>query len=210
MWDFIKQSIEKIIEENVDSKLTSSKTHQPWITNETKRLIRKKNRWFSLAKKSNSKKVWNHYKEIRSETQRVCRRAHDRYVNGIFSEDTTNKKMWSYIKSKKQEHVNIPDLKDERDILTSDPSKKAEIVHKQFDSVFSNPSPKIKADFKDKERLPSMPHIKVNYFGILKLLQNINPHKAVGPDQIPGKFLKLCSHEMAFIKFFSKHPWTKV
>ena len=145
------------------------------------------------------KKVWNHYKEIRSETQRACRRAHDRYVNGIFSEDTTNKKMWSYIKSKKQEHVNIPDLKDERDILTSDPSKKAEIVHKQFDSVFSNPSPKIKADFKDKERLPSMPDIKVNYFGILKLLQNINPHKAVGPDQIPGKFLKLCSHEMAFI-----------
>ena len=31
MWDFVKSNIDKIIEDNVESKLTSSKTHQPWI-----------------------------------------------------------------------------------------------------------------------------------------------------------------------------------
>ncbi|MCP3852899.1 MAG: hypothetical protein GY694_22125, partial [Gammaproteobacteria bacterium] len=199
MWDFIKPNIDKIIEDNVDSKLTSSKTHQPWITTETKRMIRKKNRWFSLAKKSKSSKIWNRYKEIRSETQRVCRRAHDKYVSGIFKDDTTNKKMWSYIKSKKQEHVSIPDIKDKNNTMTSDPQKKAQIIHEQFDSVYSDPTSKITPNFDESERLPTMPNIEINYNGILKLLQNINPNKAVGPDQIPGKFLKLCCDEMAFI-----------
>ncbi|MCP3930316.1 MAG: hypothetical protein GY705_14575 [Bacteroidetes bacterium] len=199
MWDFIKPNIDKIIEDNVDSKLTSSKTHQPWITSETKRMIRKKNRWFSLAKKSNSPRVWNRYKKIRSDTQRICRRAHDDYVNEIFKGDTANKKMWSYVKSKRQEHVSIPDVKDESNSLTSDPSKKAEIIHKQFDSVFSDPSPKINANFEKKDELPTMPDILVHQPGILKLLENINPNKAVGPDQIPGKFLKICAYEMSFV-----------
>ena len=199
MWDFVKSNIDKIIEDNVESKLTSSKTHQPWITTETKRMLRKKNRWFKLAKKSNSPKVWKRFKEIRSGTQRVCRRAHDKYVNDIFSEDSGNIKMWSYIKSKRQENIGISDLKDENSILTNNPSKKAELLHKHFDSVFSEPLPKIKAKLDEKDRLPDMSPIKINYFGILKLLQNINPHKATGPDQIPGRFLKLCSKDMSFI-----------
>ena len=41
--------------------------------------------------------------------------------------------------------------------------------------------------------------IKINSFGILKLLRNLNPNKAIGPDNIPGKFLKLCANEVADI-----------
>ena len=32
--------------------------------------------------------------------------------------------------------------------------------------------------------------------GVLKLLQNINENKATGPDNIPGKLLKICSQEL--------------
>ena len=39
--------------------------------------------------------------------------------------------------------------------------------------------------------------IKITRNGILKLLLNIDPNKAVGPDQIPGHFLKLCTDEIA-------------
>ena len=31
---------------------------------------------------------------------------------------------------------------------------------------------------------------------MLKLLLNINPNKATGPDGIPGRLLKLCAHEL--------------
>ena len=44
-----------------------------------------------------------------------------------------------------------------------------------------------------------MTPIKITHNGILKLLLNIDPNKAVGPDEVPGQFLKLCAYEIADI-----------
>ena len=197
MWNFLKIEFTKIIEEYVPSKLTSSKCHQPWITTETKRLIRKKNRWFNLAKKLNTGKAWKRYKKIKSECQRTCRQTHDKYLNNIFEEDQSNKKLYEFLKSRKQDNIGISDLKDKNNILTSDPLKKANLIHEVFNSVFSNPSPKISANFDEKDRLPTLKPINVTLIGILKLLKSLNPNKANGPDSVPGNFLKLCAYEIA-------------
>ena len=66
----------------------------------------------------------------------------------MFSADSSNKKMWSYIKKIGQDLVGISDLKDEQNTLTSDPVKKAKLVHNQFDSVFSDDAKKITPDWK--------------------------------------------------------------
>ena len=42
-----------------------------------------------------------------------------------------------------------------------------------------------------------MNNIKVNIRGVEKLMANINPNKATGPDEIPGKVLKLGAKELA-------------
>ena len=39
--------------------------------------------------------------------------------------------------------------------------------------------------------------IKVGRAGVLKLLLNIKPNKATGPDGIPGNLLKICAEEIA-------------
>ena len=44
-----------------------------------------------------------------------------------------------------------------------------------------------------------MPEINITENGIKKLLQNINPHKASGPDNINGKVLKECSSAITSI-----------
>ena len=199
MWDFIKKEINKIVETNVPTKMTSSKTHQPWINTETKRLIRKKNRWLGKAKKSNLDQHWKTYKKVKSETQKTCRQTHERYLNTIFEEDKSNKKLWSYIKSRKTQNIGIPDLKDKNQIPTSDCSKKAHLIHEHLDTVFSDPSPPIQATFDQKDRLPTMKPIKINNSGIKKLLSDLDPNKANGPDNIPGKFLKTCASDMADI-----------
>ena len=43
---------------------------------------------------------------------------------------------------------------------------------------------------------PSVQPIVVNGKGVLKLLRDIKPHKATGPDDIPGCLLKTLSDEV--------------
>ena len=53
---------------------------------------------------------------------------------------------------------------------------------------------------------PSMRDIKVSTSGIQKLLEQVKPNKASGPDQIPARVLKECASELAHIlkKTFTK------
>ena len=181
------------------SKCTYFKTHQLWINTEIKTLIRKKNRWLHTAKTSDSDKVLNIYRKIKSVTQRTCRQTHENYLKTLFENDRSNKKLWSYIKNRKQQNVGIPEIKDQNKTPTSDPVKKANLIRQQFDSVFSNPEPPIQATFKEEDRLPTIQPITINSLGIKKLLSNLNPNKAIGPDKIPGHFLKFFSDDLADI-----------
>ena len=70
MWNFIKTEITAIMDKNIPTKLTSSKFHQPWINSTSKKLIRKKHRWFKKAKMSHSGKVWKIYKKKSREKHR--------------------------------------------------------------------------------------------------------------------------------------------
>ena len=141
IWNFIKKEVELIIKNNVPTKMTCSKQHQPWINSKTKRLLRKKERWLLKAKQLNNACTWQTYKKIKHQTQKACRQTHNQYLNSIFTDDASSKKLFSYVKNRKQENVGIPDLKSDRGHPVRDPLKKAELIHKQYDSVFSNPSP---------------------------------------------------------------------
>ena len=62
----------------------------------------------------------------------------------MLNEDNkNNKKLWSYIKSKRQEEVGIPDLIDDENNLIKDPKLKANVLNNQFIKVFSNPKTEI-------------------------------------------------------------------
>ena len=73
--------------------------------------------------------------------------------------------------------------------LHSDNISKTRLLNDQFSSVFTR---------KNTSGLPNLgpsPHPDIRRFdvteeGVLKLLKNINHHKAPGPDNIPGRLLK--------------------
>ena len=56
--------------------------------------------------------------------------------------------------------------------------------------------------FSDVDRTPSMDRIHVSSPGIKKILENLDLHKAVGPDKVPGNFLKICAADMADVYSF--------
>ena len=81
-------------------------------------------------------------------------------------------------------------------LLVDDTKEKAEILNRQYFSVFTTEN--------TDEQLPplndnfqSMPEIKVTILGTEKLLKNLDPTKATGPDQIPARILKQFAAEFA-------------
>ena len=69
-------------------------------------------------------------------------------------------------------------------------------INRQFASVFSNEAT---GDLPDlgPSYTADVPRITVSTPGVVKLLKDLNPSKATGPDSIPGKLLKEAASELA-------------
>ena len=66
---------------------------------------------------------------------------------------------------------------------------KVEALNSYFKSVFTNES-NAQLPNKGSSPRPSIQHIEITSFGILKLLKDLNIHKPSGPDCIRTRFLK--------------------
>jgi len=77
----------------------------------------------------------------------------------------------------------------------------ANILNKQFESVFSKPSPlslkQLAKSSMSKLGHPPMPPITITVQGVDKLLTGLNPQKAQGPDEILPRLLKELHTEIA-------------
>ena len=106
------------------------------------------------------------------------------------------KKFWSYIKGKKQESSGVSPLRNSDGVIHSEADVKANILNKQFVSVFTKEDT---ANISDKGPSPysSMTNITIRSKGVEKLLSNLQPDKATGPDMIPARLLKQLSAEIA-------------
>ena len=98
-------------------------------------------------------------------------------------EKNNTKPFWKYVKSRKQDNIGVAPRK-ERGHLINNSKKKAQILIKQFSSLFTRE--KVNKMPKTHRRIQqNIPNIKITQYGVAKLLRNINPSKASGPDNIP-------------------------
>jgi hypothetical protein len=99
-----------------------------------------------------------------------------------------------YVKSRKQDNIGVSPLKSNGQ-LVNDSKGKADILINQFKSVFTREEnktlPKTTKHISTKCR--SIPDLEIRSEGIEKLLKNINPSKASGPNRI----LKECAKQLA-------------
>lgn len=119
-------------------------------------------------------------------------------MQDIVSESYTSKpkRFWSYVKSKGQESMGVAPLKNQQGSLKSDNQSKASILNGQFTSVFTREDANELPD-KGPSPYPAMPDIVINPKGVSKLLKELNPHKATGPDELPSRILQMGADELA-------------
>ena len=111
-WEALKSAIKDTVRTNIPSKSLRGKTNLPWINKKLKRAIRKKKRLYKKAKRTNDNEDWKRFKSFRKQVKIKLGTAHDNYVKDLLdtSQHHKPKRFWSYIKSRRQDHIGIPTL----------------------------------------------------------------------------------------------------
>jgi hypothetical protein len=194
--------IESLIKKYVPSKQASSRHNQPWVNREIIKLSRKKAKYFKKAKASNSMDDWHNFKDLKKTLQKECRIAHANYIKDIIgvSEDDhskpTTKKFWKYVKSIRRDSTGTSPLKKDG-ITSSDPTTKANILNDQFSSVFTREDLSSIPEIIGPSQYPDINFLQIHPKGVCKLLKDLNPHKAAGPDNVAPTLLKECAIELS-------------
>ena len=109
------------------------------------------------------------------------------------------KKLFQYIKSIRTDISGIAALSKGGDLI-ADAIEKANMLNEQFQSVFTSESDNPMPD-KGTSKHPNIPLQTISIPGIKKLLNNINPRKDTGPDNISGRVLKELQEKTAPILY---------
>jgi len=122
-------------------------------------------------------------------------------IDDTASTKFNTKQFYSIIKNAKQDNQGISPLKDQlTGLLTSDNLGKANILNRQFQSVFSKVNPlslsQLSEKILGKPKYPIMKDIVIDPNGVLKLLLNLKVDKAAGPDNIKPIVIKELAHEI--------------
>ena len=202
-WHAFEQQMKSMIKQ-VPHKTVGSRQNLPWMNTELKRMCKKKGRLYSKSKakakqsKTKGDRAWAEFQVFQKATQEALEKAHWQYLNGILTEgmESGNQKpLWRYIHSQRQDSQGVSPLK-EGSQLFSDAITKAKILSKQFSSVFTIDTPETADTKLEGPSYPSIRELHVSEAGIEKLLRNLNPGKAAGPDEIPTRILKELAEEL--------------
>ena len=200
LWTMFKEALLQGVKDHIPHRHTKGKDQLPWITVQIRRMMKKRDRLWRQYRDKKDVRYLERSKDMKAVIQREMRKAYWTYVDSIITPDTEGgeynsmKRFWTFIKHRRKDNTGVASLKDNGK-LTSDPKEKADILNKQFESVFT------RDHSTDTERetsqYPTMADIAISEQGVLKLLQGLKIHKAPGPDGISPRVLKELSTTIA-------------
>ena len=146
---------------------------------------------YTKLKHLNTSTTTKQFKDLTYNIQKQIRNAYWLYIESVIftgdSQPCSNKKFYSFVKHNKTEQCGVAPLK-QQGLTYSDPVDKANILNRQFESVFSKPQPlKLAKQATASIYTPKMQIIDISIGGVDKVLQGLSPNKASGPDEISPK-----------------------
>jgi hypothetical protein len=119
-WCYIRDNLFKIMDANVPSRMTKGNRRLPWITVSIKRLLRKRDRLYKKARKSNDPKLWAVFRKHRNMVASTLEKAHKDYINNVVGDSLSEnpKTFWNYVKLKRTENIGIPTLRNDQRLFT--------------------------------------------------------------------------------------------
>ena len=171
-----------------------------WIDGEVRQLVRKK---YAALKKFRQNRSIIRKQTLRCISQNIkslIRKKHREYLERVESSFNKNPKFfWSYHKAilhHKEQHNAVVTYKD---ITAKTPAEKAELFNSYFSSVFvpSKSTTDTDNNLDSFDPDTQISDITLTTEEVAACLYNLDISKASGPDGIPARILKECSHQIA-------------
>ena len=189
LWEIFKSKLLSSISKHVPHRTASAHDRPPWITQKVKKLLKARDHLFKRIQHKPSDSRKEKLKSLKKSIRKTTREAYWSYTENLITEtgedySKNKKKLWTFIKHRKTDSIDIAQLK-ENGLLKDTSREKAEILNTQFSSIFTTDDP---SDFPDQTpwhkdlRHPEITDIQISEDGVEKLLKDLNPHKAMGPD----------------------------
>ena len=178
--------------------MSSVRRNVPWCTPAIKRMFQKKQRLYNKYRKSHHPRDWEAFKAHQRATAAALRKARWEYIGGMLNdglESGNHKPFWRYVKSQRQDNCGVSPLKWNGE-LHSDSKDKAQILNDQFSSVFTKDEQHAKTVLEGPS-LPPLAGLNISEKGVAKLLKEIDPSNAGGPDEVPCRILKELADDIA-------------
>ena len=151
---------------------------------------------YNRAKLYHREEDWTEYKSLQKQINHMLKLQHKSYIANIISSSNDKKPFWRYIKTKRQDKVGINILKTTDGEVITNSLEKANILNQYFKSIFISED-SVTFPHKSNSPYPPMPDFEITTQGIFHILQNLNPYKSPGPDNIRPYALKATSIEIS-------------
>ena len=145
LWMSFTNTLDACVDECIPLKVISGKSSLPWIIQEIKCLIRKRDRLYSSYKVSGDNRKREDFQALRQQIKKKIKRSYQTYLEGLIGlsdNDQTcdRKKLFSFLKRSRQDQQGPSPLLDNGK-LTENTTEQCNIHNKQFQSVFTSKSP---------------------------------------------------------------------
>ena len=123
-------AFQNAIDKYVRTRMSKAREKSPWISPETKRLLRKQRDLFRKQTGSaRASRAAQHYRSLKAFTQRSIKKDYWRYVDGLITDNedeppTSDNRFWKFVKHQRQEAQGVTPLKSNGK-MEDDPIKKA-------------------------------------------------------------------------------------
>ena len=204
LWTNFRRLTSTLMKKYIPTKLLSGKKiNKHWINKKIKSLMRWRDKLFRRMRKTKKEKDVRRFKDCKKAVQKQERQSYWNYINNIIEvgdpdsdQQPKQKRFWSYIKSLRKDTTGVAPLKDNGRLFNA-PRDKAEILSRQYQSVYTQEDQDSPVPEPEGVPYPRMEDFSVTVEGVEKLLHRRNPGKASGPDLIPARLLKECSEDLA-------------
>ena len=189
-----------IIESNIKRRNVKVRHKSlPWINTKIRKAMNQRYKCLKAAQgKPYDNPRWDIYRAKRNAVRRMLRKGEVSYWIELFEESSSPKDLWKICNRVlgTSKGAKIGPLQDSNNTIITDDKQKANLINNYFINIAHNLTKNLDPVHLDttcyiNRITPTIENFSLNWDIVRDTLKSINPNKAVGPDNISAKDLKL-------------------